>query len=74
MRQSGLIDALIYGITSIGFSAGFVPAAAFIICMIISTACGTSTGSVAAVAPVLVPVAHGLGIDLRGNRQRCHFR
>lgn len=64
MRQSGLIDALIYGITSIGFSAGFVPAAAFIICMIISTACGTSTGSVAAVAPVLVPVAHGLGIDL----------
>lgn len=64
LRQSGLIDSLIWGITSIGLHAGLVPLIAFIVCMIISTACGTSTGSVAAVAPVLLPVADGLGINL----------
>lgn len=37
---------------------------AFLTCVLISTSCGTSTGSVAAVAPVLLPLAHGLGINM----------
>lgn len=64
LRQSGLIDTLIYTITNIGLHAGFVPLIAFLICVLISTSCGTSTGSVAAVAPVFLPLASGLNIDI----------
>lgn len=64
LRQSGLIDALIWGITRLGLNAGWIPMIAFLTCVLISTSCGTSTGSVAAVAPVLLPLAHGLGINM----------
>lgn len=45
-------------------AAGWIPMIAFLTCVLISTSCGTSTGSVAAVAPVLLPLAHGLGINM----------
>ncbi|MEI3128372.1 MAG: Na+/H+ antiporter NhaC family protein [Oscillospiraceae bacterium] len=64
LRQSGLIDALIWEITRLGLNAGWIPMIAFLTCVLISTSCGTSTGSVAAVAPVLLPLAHGLGINM----------
>lgn len=64
LRQSGLIDALIWGISQLGMNAGWIPLIAFLACVLISTSCGTSTGSVAAVAPVLLPLAHELGIDM----------
>lgn len=64
LRQSGLIDALIWGITKLGLNAGWIPLIAFLTCVLISTSCGTSTGSVAAVAPVLLPLAHSLNIDM----------
>lgn len=64
LRQSGLVDTLIVGITNVGLHAGLVPLIAFLICVVISTSCGTSTGSVAAVAPVFLPLAAGLDIDL----------
>ena len=64
LRQSGLIDALIWGISQLGMNAGWIPLIAFLACVLISTSCGTSTGSVAAVAPVLLPLAQGLNIDM----------
>lgn len=64
LRQSGLIDALIWAVTSTGLNTGFIPLIAFIACVLISTSCGTSSGSVAAVAPVMLPLAAGLNIDL----------
>lgn len=64
LRQSGLIDALIWGITKLGLNAGWIPLIAFLTCVLISTSCGTSTGSVAAVAPVLLPLAQSLNIDM----------
>ncbi|MDY4031900.1 MAG: Na+/H+ antiporter NhaC family protein [Pyramidobacter sp.] len=64
MRQSGIIDALIWAVSKIGMNTGFLPLIAFIVCMLISTSCGTSTGSVAAVAPVLVPLAASVNIDV----------
>lgn len=64
LRQSGLIDTLIYSISVIGLHAGLVPLIAFFICVLISTSCGTSTGSIAAVAPVFLPLAAGLNIDM----------
>jgi len=64
MRQSGLIDALIWGVTKLGLNAGLIPLIGFLVCMLISTSCGTSTGSVTAVAPVLLPLAASLDIDV----------
>lgn len=64
LRQSGLIDTLIYSISAVGLHAGLVPLIAFLICVLISTACGTSTGSIAAVAPVFLPLAAGLDIHM----------
>ena len=64
MRQSGIISALIWAVTKAGLNTGFLPLIAFVVCMLISTSCGTSTGSVAAVAPVLVPLAASLNVDV----------
>lgn len=64
LRQSGLINALIWAVTKLGLNAGLIPLIGFLVCMLISTSCGTSTGSVTAVAPVLLPLASSLGIDV----------
>lgn len=78
LRQSGLITALIWGISRLGMNAGWIPLIGFIACLLISTSCGTSTGSVAAVAAVLFAV-FGLvkdagvpaGLDLDGSSARA---
>ena len=44
MRQSGLINALIWAVTKLGVDAGLIPLIGFLVCMLISTSCGTSTG------------------------------
>ncbi len=64
LRQSGLINSLILVVAKLNLNVGFLPLVGFITCMLISTSCGTSTGSVAAVAPVLVPLAASLKIDV----------
>ena len=64
MRQSGLINALIWAVTKLGLDAGLIPLIGFLVCMLISTSCGTSTGSVTAAAPVLLPLAASLDINL----------
>ena len=64
LRQSGLIDALIWVVTKLGLHAGLIPLIGFLVCMLISTSCGTSTGSVTAVAPVLLPLAASLDINV----------
>ena len=64
LRQSGLIDSLILLVSELNLNVGFLPLVGFITCMLISTSCGTSTGSVAAVAPVLIPLANSLGVDI----------
>lgn len=64
LRQSGLINSLILLVSTLDLNVGFLPLVGFIVCMLISTSCGTSTGAIAAVAPVLVPLANSLGIDV----------
>lgn len=64
LRQSGLINSLILVVSTLDLNVGFLPFVGFVVCMLISTSCGTSTGAIAAVAPVLVPLAHSLGIDV----------
>ena len=41
MRQSGIINALIWAVTKLGLNTGFLPLIAFVVCMLISTSCGT---------------------------------
>lgn len=64
LRQSGLINSLILVVAKLDLNVGFLPLVGFVTCMLISTSCGTSTGSVAAVAPVLVPLAASLQVDV----------
>ena len=64
LRQSGLINALIYVMGELNMSIAFLPFVAFIICAIISTSCGTSSGSVTAVAPLMIPLAAELGCNV----------
>lgn len=63
LRQSGLINGLIWAMTKIGLNSGFLPLIGFVTCCLISVACGTSNGSIVAVMPILLPVAASVGAD-----------
>ena len=64
LRQSGLINALIYVISSTHLSVGWLGVISFLLCAVISTSCGTSYGSAAAVAPLMLPLAQALNVDI----------
>lgn len=63
MRQSGLVNGLLWLGTEWGISPSFLPAITFLVSAVIATACGTSGGTVAAVTPVMLPVGVGMGAD-----------
>ena len=63
LRQSGLINGLIWAMTELGLKAGFLPLIGFIACCLISVATGTSNGAIVAVMPVLLPVAATAGAN-----------
>lgn len=63
LRQSGLINGLIWLASLVDFNAGLIPLICFLICVLISTSCGTSSGAVAAVCPVMLPLGVSLGCD-----------
>lgn len=63
LRQSGLIDGLIWAMTETGLNAAFLPLIGFITCCLISVACGTSNGAIVAVLPILLPVSATVGAN-----------
>ena len=63
LRLSGLIEALVYLTSVFNLDPGFIPVVSFIICALISTACGTSSGAIVAVLPVMLPIGIDLGCD-----------
>jgi len=63
LRLSGLIEGLVYLSSVANLNPGFIPAVGFIICCLISTSCGTSSGSIVAVLPVMLPIGVELGCD-----------
>lgn len=63
LRLSGLIEALVYLSSVFNLDPGFIPVVSFIICALISTACGTSSGAIVAVLPVMLPIGINLGCD-----------
>ena len=63
LRASGLVDALVWLSGEMNLDAGFIPVVAFIVCALISTSCGTSSGSIVAVLPIMLPIGIQLGCD-----------
>lgn len=63
LRQSGLINGLLLVCTSLNVSSGLLPLITFLSCVMISTACGTTGGTVSAVTPIMFPLSVSLGCN-----------
>ncbi len=63
MKETGLIEGLIWLSMSVNLSGRFFPLIAFICGSLLSTATGTALGTVIALAPILYPVGVGLGAN-----------
>ena len=63
LRQSGLINGLLWLCTSLNINAGFLPVITFLICVVISTSCGTTGGTVSTVTPIMFPLAVSMGCN-----------
>ncbi len=63
MNASGFVESLVWGARTIGLQGGGYVAAAFLICSLVSTATGTSLGTIILCAPLLYPGAVALGAD-----------
>lgn len=63
LRASGLIQALVATGSLLGFSGGGFVALSFLICCVVSTATGTSFGTILVCGPLLYPAGGTLGAD-----------
>jgi Na+/H+ antiporter NhaC len=63
MNASGFIESLVWAGTMIGMQGGGYVAISFLICCLVSTATGTSLGTIILCAPLLYPASAALGAD-----------
>jgi len=63
MNASGFVEALVWLARSAGVAGGGFAAAAFVLAAIVSTATGTSLGTLLLAAPLLYPAGAALGTD-----------
>lgn len=63
LRQSGLISGLIWLAGEMNLNASFLPVITFLTCVLISTSCGTTGGTVTAVTPIMLPLSVELGAN-----------
>jgi Na+/H+ antiporter NhaC len=63
INASGFVDALVWAAQVGGVRGGGFAVAAFLICCLVSTATGTSLGTMILCAPLLYPAAAGLATD-----------
>jgi Na+/H+ antiporter NhaC len=63
INASGFVEALVGVAQAGGIHGGAFAVAAFLICCLVSTATGTSLGTLILCAPLLYPAAAGLGTD-----------
>lgn len=63
LRESGLVQALVWGAEAAGVAGGGYVAAAFLIAAVFSTSTGTSLGTLLVCTPLLYPVGPALGAD-----------
>lgn len=64
LKTCGLIQALLWAVGESHAPITLLPLVAFLVCVIISTVCGTSTGTVTAVSAVMCPIAAELNIPM----------
>jgi Na+/H+ antiporter NhaC len=63
MKETGLIQGLIWVSMSIGLKGALFPVITFLVGCLLSTATGTAIGTVIALAPILYPVGVALGAN-----------
>ena len=63
LQQSNLVNGLMLVSTSVGLKAEIIPIITFLISALISTCTGTSNGTVAAVTPIIFPIAMAMGCN-----------
>lgn len=63
LSRSGLVSGLMWLCTSINIQPGLLPVLVFLISGIIAICTGTSNGTVAAVTPIMFPLAMAMGCD-----------
>ena len=63
MKETGLIQGLIWLSIKVGISGAFFPLITFICGSLLSTATGTALGTVIALAPILYPVGVAMGAN-----------
>lgn len=63
INASGFVDALVWAAQELGVRGGGFAVASFLICCLVSTATGTSLGTMILCAPLLYPAAAGLATD-----------
>ena len=63
LRESGLVQALVWATAAIGVSGGGFVAVSFLVCVVFSTATGTSLGTILVCAPLLYPAGASLAAD-----------
>jgi Na+/H+ antiporter NhaC len=63
INASGFVEALVWGARTLGVEGGGFAVASFLICCLVSTATGTSLGTMILCAPLLYPAAAGLATE-----------
>lgn len=63
LRESGMVQTLVWAARSVGVSGGGYVAVAFLVTVVFSTATGTSLGTLLVCTPLLYPVGPALGAD-----------
>ncbi len=63
LRESGLVGALVWATSAAGVSGGGFVAVSFLVCVVFSTATGTSLGTILVCAPLLYPARAPLAAD-----------
>ncbi len=64
LTASHLVDALLWIMAKVNMSPGLMPILCFFICVVLSTATGSAAGAMNTVAPIMIPLAVGMGCNV----------
>ena len=64
LTASHLVDGLLYLMSKINMSKAFMPIVCFAICVVLSSATGSAAGAMNTAAPVMIPLAVGMGCNV----------
>lgn len=64
LTASHLVDGLLYLMSKINMSPAFMPIVCFAICVVLSSATGNAAGAMNTAAPVMIPLAVGMGCNV----------